>query len=464
MNEKGMVGACVVPHPPLILPEVGHGEEARIQHTIDAYRAAARFVAELRPDVVVITSPHAVMYADYFHFSLGEKAAGDFGAFGAPKLRLAAAYDTAFVRHLEHLAAAEDFPAGTFGEKSPELDHGTMIPLRFLQEVGYAGPIVRVGLSGLSRGAHYHLGQLIAQTAEALGRRVCFVASGDLSHKLKKDGPYGLAPEGAVFDAQMQRDFSSGEFLSLLMTPYTLAEKAAECGLRSFWIMTGALDRHAVQSELLSYEGPFGVGYAVATFAVTGTDEKRNFGEQAERMEREALAVRREREDGYVKLARLSLETFVKTHGYAKLPEGLPAALTERAAGAFVSLKKDGQLRGCIGTILPTKRTLAEEILANAVAAGTRDPRFSLVTADELPQLVYDVDVLSRPEPVDSAASLDAKKYGVIVESGEKRGLLLPDLDGINTVEQQIDIARRKGNIARNEKIQLYRFTVTRHI
>lgn len=464
MLEKGIVGACAVPHPPLIMPEVGHGGEARIQHTIDAYRAAAQFAADLHPDLVVITSPHAVMYADYFHISPGEKAAGDFGSFGAPKLRLEAPYDTAFVQYLEGLAAAEDFPAGTFGEKSPALDHGTMIPLRFLQEAGYAGPIVRIGLAGLSRGAHYHLGQLIARTAEELGRRVVSVASGDLSHKLKEDGPYGLAPEGALFDAQMQRDFSSGDFLDLLMTPYSFAEKAAECGLRSFWIMAGALDRCAIVPKLLSYEGPFGVGYGVATFAVTSEDAARNFGEQAEAKEREALAARKGHEDIYVKLARLSLETFVKTHGYAKLPDGLPAELIERAAGAFVSLKKDGQLRGCIGTILPTKRTLAEEILANAIAAGTRDPRFSPVTADELGKLVYDVDVLSRPEPIRSAAELDVKKYGVIVESGSKRGLLLPDLEGIDTVEQQIDIARRKGNIARTEKIQLYRFTVTRHV
>ena len=459
-----VLGAIAVPHPPLIMPEVGHGEERKIEATIQAYREAAAFAVGKKPDVIVLTSPHSIMYADYFHISPGAHAIGNFGQFRAKELEIESDYDADFVSRLEAKAVAEDFPAGIFGARQQSLDHGTMIPLRFLQEAGYTGKIVRIGLSGLSRGAHYHLGELIAQTAAELGKNIVFVASGDLSHKLKADGPYGLALEGPAFDARMQEVFETGDFLKLLLTPYDFAERAAECGLRSFWIMAGALDRLAVTPRLLSYEGPFGVGYGVATFDVTGEDSRRSFGEQAAAAEEKEMAARREKEDVYVRLARLSLETYVQSHGYAKVPEGLPTELTERQAGAFVSLKKDGQLRGCIGTILPTKKNLAEEILENAIAAGSRDPRFGPVKAEELKRIVYDVDVLSRPEPISGPAQLDAKKYGVIVESGSKRGLLLPDLDGVDTVEQQIDIARRKGNIAPSEKVQLYRFEVTRHV
>lgn len=459
-----ILGAIAVPHPPLIMPEVGRGEEKRIQKTINAYREASARVVRLAPDLIVVTSPHTMMYADYFHISPGAGAAGDFGQFRAAGLSVRATYDERFVGRLTELAKAAGIPAGTLGERHPELDHATMIPLRFLQEAGYTGSIVRIGLSGLPAATHYALGRLITRTAAELGLKIAFVASGDLSHKLKEDGPYGFAADGPVFDARMQEVFATGDFLKLLTTPADLAENAAECGLRSFWIMAGALDRLAVDAELLSYEGPFGVGYGVASFLVTGRDEARNFGEQAKDDERRRLASIKENEDMYVRLARLSLETYVQAHSYAKLPDGLPRELTETQAGAFVSLKKDGQLRGCIGTILPTKASLAEEILHNAISAGTQDPRFSPVTADELPRLVYDVDVLTTPERIADKSQLDVKRYGVIVESGQRRGLLLPDLAGVDSVDQQIDIARRKGNIGRNENVTLYRFEVKRHV
>ena len=145
------------------------------------------------------------------------------------------------------------------------------------------------------------------------------------------------------------------------------------------------------------------------------------------------------------------------------LPGWVPDELLNRQAGAFVSIHKFGGLRGCIGTIAATQKNLAQEIINNAVSAVSKDPRFDPVTEDELKYLDINVDVLGDAEPIKSPAELDVKKYGVIVQSGYKRGLLLPDLDGVDTVEQQIDIARRKGGIAPDEKIELFRFEVVRH-
>jgi len=145
------------------------------------------------------------------------------------------------------------------------------------------------------------------------------------------------------------------------------------------------------------------------------------------------------------------------------LPEDLPSEMTERAAGAFVSLHAHGQLRGCIGTTGPTTESVAWEIVQNAVSACARDPRFPPVTVSELDSLEYSVDVLGQPESIASPAELDVKKYGVIVSCGGRRGLLLPDLDGVDTVEQQIDIARQKGGISSREKFSLERFEVVRH-
>lgn len=460
----GILAAMAVPHPPIILPEVGKGEEKKIQSTINAFRNVMQRTAVLRPDTIVLTSPHSIMYADYFHISPGKKAKGSFAQFRAPEVEIETEYDSEFVEELSDLCGKNGLPAGTMGERSTALDHGTMIPLRFLQEHSLSCKLVRIGLSGLPAREHYRLGQYIAQTAEKLNRRVVFIASGDLSHKLKEDGPYGFVPEGPVFDRQVTKYLGEGDFLSLLGMDGELCERASECGLRSFWIMAGALDRRRVESELLSYEGPFGVGYGIAWLLASGSDESRNMGEQYLRQQREAMEARKAKEDALVRLARLSLETYVKTHRILeKLPENLPNELTERAAGVFVSLKKDGQLRGCIGTIMPTRDSLAEEIVHNAVSACSRDPRFSPVEEAELEDLVYSVDVLSEPERIFSPDDLDVKRYGVIVESNGRRGLLLPDLSGVDTVEEQIAIARKKGSIGPRDEVQLWRFEVVRH-
>ena len=459
----GIVGAVVVPHPPLIMPEVGRGGEKKIQATIDAYREAMRRMAALAPDTVVISSPHATMYADYFHISPRDHAEGDFGDFRVPGLRLSADYDTELVQTISRLLPTAGVDGGTGAERMPKLDHGTMVPLRFVQEAMPDVKIVRVGLSGLSPRTHYRFGECVAQAAELLRRRVVYVASGDLSHKLKADGPYGFAAEGPVFDKACMAALAAGDFLRLLSIDAELAEGAAECGLRSFWMMAGALDRRRVESEQLSYEGPFGVGYGVVSFVVGARDESRAFGDLFEEAQKERLAARKAAEDQYVRLARMSLETFVKTGKRADVPKDLPPELSAVRAGAFVSLKKDGMLRGCIGTILPVTESLGAEIVRNAVSACSEDPRFSPVAEEELDSLVYSVDVLTEPEPIASEAMLDPKRYGVIVESGGRRGLLLPDLAGVDTVAEQLSIACRKGGIDPNGPVKLWRFEVTRH-
>lgn len=451
--------AFAVPHPPIILHEIGGGREQEISTTIRAYRKAMMNAALCKPETIVVTSPHSVMYRDYFHISPGDKATGDFSRFNAPQIRIEAAYDTEFVDALEKRCSAQRLPAGTLGERDASLDHGTMIPLYFLNEFLSDYRLVRIGLSGLSPLDHYDLGRSIAETAKGLQRSTVLIASGDLSHKLTKDGPYGFAPEGPEFDRLTTEALGKGDFLSLLQMDADLSEGAAECGLRSFWIMAGAFDRKAVNSELLSYEGPFGVGYGVATFHETGDDEKRDFGKQI----RYALIKDRENEDPLIRLARLSLETYVKTGRYAEFPQDLPPELTKINAAAFVSLKKQGQLRGCIGTIVPTRKNLAEEIFHNAVSAGTGDPRFAPVTAKELDDLVYSVDVLGKPEEIAAKEELNPKKYGVIVEHGRRRGLLLPDLAGVDNVDQQIKIARQKASIDPDEPVKLFRFEVVRH-
>ena len=458
-----VLAAYAVPHPPIIIPEVGRGEEQKVNVTTQAYQKAMQHAAAHQPDVVIITSPHAVMYADYFHISPGKGASGSLARFRAPNASVTVEYDTPLAARIGDLARERGLPAGPLGEKEKALDHGTLIPLLFLRQAGLNCPIVRIGLSGLSPLTHYRFGQCIADAVNTLNRRAVLVASGDLSHKLTEDGPYGYAPEGPVFDRELTAAFASGDFGALLAISPSLADAAAECGWRSFQIMAGALDRREVAAELLSYEGPFGVGYGVATFEAGGADATRAYGDQYELACAEALQKRKIAEDDYVKLARLSLETYVRDGRHARLPDGLPKELTAEHAGVFVSLHMDGQLRGCIGTTAPTTPSVAEEILQNAVSAGAHDPRFDPVQPDELDKLVYNVDVLGKSSPIDSPALLNPKRYGVIVQNGTRRGLLLPDLEGVDTVDEQIAIARRKAGIREDEAVQLFRFEVVRH-
>lgn len=459
----GIIAAFMVPHPPLIVPDIGRGEERKIQKTINAYKKVAERIRELEPETIVLMSPHQVMYADYFHISPGKGAKGDFGQFGIGQVKMEAQYDQVFVENLCKLADARDLPAGTMGERDRHLDHGTMVPLYFINQYWKQYKLVRIGLSGFPLTKHYELGQCIKETAEVLGRKVVLIASGDLSHRLKAEGPYGFQAEGPVYDERIMDVMGRAAFGELFEFPEEFCEKAAECGHRSFTIMAGALDRTEVVPERMSYEGPFGVGYGVCGYAVCGSNPARNFLDQYEQQEKAHVLEQRQQEDAYVQLARRTVEEYIRNHNKIEVPRGLPEEMYTRRAGVFVSIKEEGRLRGCIGTIQAVQPSIAQEIIDNAVSASTRDPRFQPIEEDELDKLTISVDVLGDTEKISSTDELDVKRYGVVVSKGYKRGLLLPNLDGVDTVEEQIAIAKRKAGIGEREEVSLERFEVVRH-
>ncbi len=458
-----IIAAFMVPHPPMIVPEVGRGSENQVEKTIKAYKKVADEIAALKPETIIISSPHSIMYSDYFHISPGAGARGSFADFGAPQVKFDVDYDEELVNLLSARAEASNFPAGTLGEKRPELDHGTMVPLWFITKKYKDFKLVRTGLSGYDLLKHYEYGMMIKDAVESLGRRVVYVASGDLSHKLQDYGPYGFAEEGPVYDKRIMDVCSGGRFGELFDFDENFCEKAAECGHKSFVIMAGALDGRAVEATQYSHEDVTGVGYGICSFIPKSDDENRHFLDARLKLVENELVEKSKKSDAYVKLARASAEYFVKNGDVMPLPDDVPPELLNTKAGTFVSIHKFGALRGCIGTIASTQENLAQEIIQNAVSAVSKDPRFQPVTEDELKYLDINVDVLGEAEKISSPAELDVKKYGVIVQSGYKRGLLLPDLDGVDTVEQQISIARRKGGIAPDEKVDLFRFEVVRH-
>lgn len=459
----GITAAYIVPHPPLIIPEVGRGEEKKIEKTIASYREVGRRVASHAPDTVVFITPHTVIYRDYFHISPGGNARGDFGQFNAPEAVYTAEYDDDLRTAIIAEAEAAGIPAGTEGERDPELDHATMIPMHFINEFYTDYRSVRVGYSGMPAVIQYMFGKCIKAAAEKTGKNVVIIASGDLSHKLNDESPYGYTPKGEEFDDIVVEAMQSGDFSEFIDMPLDVSLPAAECGLNSFRVMSGALDRLSVEPEFLSHEGPFGVGYAVGCFEVTGEDPSRDFGEGYLESEAGLLSAIRTNESDIVKLARYTVENFVRTGEKPEQPADVPKELRESEAGVFVSLHEFNELRGCIGTFMPTQQCIADEIMENAVSSCSRDPRFAPVAADDLEHLVYSVDILGDLEEVDSADELDPKKYGVFVRSGWRSGILLPDLEGIDTAEQQLRIAKRKGGIGPDEPVTMYRFEVRRY-
>jgi aromatic ring-opening dioxygenase LigB subunit len=260
-----IIKAYAVPHPPIILPEVGRGEERRIENTTLSFQRMAHEIEFLAPDTIVLSSPHAPAYADGFYIAGGDGGYGDLRSFGIPHVREEVSLDRTFSERLAvTLADRRIYTTGTTQGRGG-FDHGTLIPLRFIHQRFTDFKLVLIGISWLGNDVHREVGKAVARIAEELKRRVVFIASGDLSHVLKKDGPYGYRPEGPVFDAEIARIFREGDLEALFHFDPAILEEAAECGLRSFQMMAGVLDGAPYESELYSYEGTFGVGYAVAS-------------------------------------------------------------------------------------------------------------------------------------------------------------------------------------------------------
>ncbi|MCR5104699.1 MAG: AmmeMemoRadiSam system protein A [Eubacterium sp.] len=463
----GLVAGFMVPHPPMIIPDVGRGSESKIQETIDSYEKVAKEIAAIEPDTIIITSPHSTMYSNYFHISPGKEAKGDFGDFRASGVKFEEEYDFELVNQIEEKTFDDGFPAGFEGEREKKLDHGTMVPLYFIRKFYKGGRIVRIGLSGLSLVDHYQLGIYIRDAVNEMGRKAVFVASGDLSHKLQDYGPYGFAKEGPEYDKRIMDVSGRAAFDEMLEFDEDFCDKAAECGHRSFVIMAGAFDGLNVDANVLSHQDVTGVGYGIVTFYPGTENENRCF------LQKQQLKVEEKytHSDGYVLLAREVIELYIKERRKLKIPDDisenlmgmLPEEMFSRRAGAFVSIHKHGSLRGCIGTIGPATNSLAQEIINNAISASTRDPRFDPITEEELKWLEINVDILGDAEDIDSKEQLDVKRYGVIVSCGRRRGLLLPDLEGVDDVDTQISIAMKKGGIKPEDDYKLQRFKVVRH-
>ena len=342
------------------------------------------------------------MFSDAIAISNEEKIKGNLIKFRDFETNIELEIDKEFNDELLNLCKSENISAAGIDSnllrrfnKDYELDHGTMVPMYFINKYYTDYKLVHITYSILNDIELYKFGMAIQKTAKNLNKNTVIIASGDLSHRLTEDGPYEYSPQGAKFDKELIENLENGNVVNIFNMDKCMIEEAGECGLRSLYILLGAMEGNSIQGELLSYEGQFGVGYGVMKFK----QESENISnlDKLLKIKEESFNKKIYNSNPYVKLARESLNYYFKYKRLMIASNDLHREMLEERHGVFVSLKKFGQLRGCIGTIFPTTDCVANEIIRNAIQAAIADPRFLEVTEDELVDIDISVDVLTNP-------------------------------------------------------------------
>lgn len=466
-----------LPHPPIAIPEVGQGRERAINKTLDGYRTIAQKIKKIKPETIVVITPHGHSFSNGISLIGTPYVQGDLSGFGVMEVSMSKKINLPLT-HLIQMAWEEkdlvsvvlnNEMANSYGVQV-KIDHGALVPLYFVDEVYDGYQLVHVTPCGLSAREHYNYGVAMKDVITNFDESVVVLCSGDLSHALTNDGPYTYHPYGKIFDtlvAEAITDQSPEKLLKL--TPKEISD-AAQCGLNAYLLGFGMVDGYEYYSEVISYEGPFGVGYLTGYLANDFTTRIKSKQIQWDEEAIKAYEDKKMIEDGFVKIARATIEYYVRTSksisreaAIAQVDEDTINILMNQKAGAFVSIHKEGNLRGCIGTVDAVCEDLLDEIMNNAISASSSDPRFNPIEERELMALEIKVDRLYPPEKIASMQDLDVEKYGVIVEEGHRRGLLLPNLEGVDTIEQQVEIAKKKAGIKKDNSFTLYRFEVERH-
>ena len=335
-----ILSCYLLPHPPIMIEEVGGRETQKVVSSVKAANIVGKEIQELSPDTLVIISPHGPVFYDalcIYDFPLK----GSLAAFGAPQVKMEFDRDDDLKNEILRRAKQNNIPVVTSGEAKvykhgfrEQLDHGVTVPMNFILKYSSDFKLLPLAFGMLTYEELYAFGKLIKESAKALGKKVVVIASGDLSHKLTTDAPAGYDPHGKLFDEKLVSILKKFDIQALLTMDSSLIEKAGECGLRSIWIMAGVLDEYKVNPEVISYEGPFGVGYCIARFRPEG--RKESLLDKPYQKHCKKIDDCKRNEDPYIKLARHTLETYVKEGKIPRLPEELPEGMISSKTGVFV--------------------------------------------------------------------------------------------------------------------------------
>ena len=475
LPEKHVCIALLMPHAPVLVPAVGGRRGNQAAASVEAMAEAARRVVKAGPEAVVVISPHTPRRRGAFGIWAGGRVSGSLARFGAPAAAVDLPADEALAERIveeagsrrleiwrlwdsprEIASAASPTDTGMVTARGKELDHGAVVPLWHLAEAGWRGPTVVMGLNYPGEGGLAEMGAAIAAAARRAGRRLAVLASGDMSHRLQAGAPAGFHPRAGEFDGAFIECLRIGDYRKLLNLDPELQELAAEDAVDSTVVAVAAVDWDATGHEVLSYEGPFGVGYGVAILHRSPP----KMATAGDTVTGACASDKVEVRQGLAWVAWRSIEAALR--GGEGSPDVAAEGILGERHGVFVTLcGPDRELRGCVGTLKPKFGNIVEETWHVARDAAFRDGRFAPVGAGELAELRCEVSVILGLEEVASPAELDAARYGVVVTAADdRRGVLLPGIPGIATVEEQLAIARRKGGIGGFEPVRLQRFAV----
>jgi AmmeMemoRadiSam system protein A len=428
-------------HAPIVVPAIGGERGDACAATTHAMLETARSIVAHEPDVLVVMSPHAPRHPRAWGIVHETVVSGSFARFGRPDVKLTLPGAQTAAALLAQSAEARGLETTQLAGSG--LDHGALVPLEFLVEAGYRGPTLIVALPYPGAGSEESFGRALHQAAEVSGERWAVLASGDMSHRLSRDAPSGYHPRAHEFDSTFAAHVMRGDLRGAVQPDPVLQDLAAEDVVQSTAVVAAAIDYQPRGLRVFSYEGPFGVGYLEALLyseRVSLVDEEMRPPAALTRIAREAIS------------HHLTGRTYA--------PPSLTAPWDAPRA-VFVTLRHaQGELRGCIGRTEPLRSSLPEEVADCAVSAATRDFRMPSVELAELDHLRIEVSVLDKPEPIEGLSELDPSVYGVVVSHGGRRGVLLPNVEGVNSAERQVLIALSKAGIDPSEPYLLERFRV----
>jgi aromatic ring-opening dioxygenase LigB subunit len=274
---NNLVGCALMPHPPIMIPEVGNQELEHIKSTVETAQQVAEIFKEGNPQTVVIITPHGPVFEDAVAVSIHPRLRGSMAQFGAPDVAIGFETDNLLIKNIIrncqrlgiNLTELTDDIAKTY--RIPlQLDHGAFVPLYYLTRAGFKGQIVHLSVGMLSYEEMYTFGKAVQAAISHMDKRVAVIASGDLSHRLTPDAPAGYSPKGAEFDRQLVTALKNLDVKALLTMDSNLIEEAGQCGLRPVFFLLGVMGGLDAEVVASSYEGPFGVGYAIVAFKIKG--------------------------------------------------------------------------------------------------------------------------------------------------------------------------------------------------
>lgn len=275
-----LLNGYILPHPPIIVPGIGHGREREASATIDAVKRAAREMGKEKPTTIILSTPHAASFRDYVYILDTETLAGDFAPFGSPNIKFLFKNNKNLASLIAEKAALAGIHAGGLSESqkrkygiNDRIDHGALVPLCFIEKELEDFRLVCISTPFLPFQELYDFGKCIKKAVEESDERAVYIASGDLSHRLTRDAPAGYHPKGREYDEALVEKVRRADGKGILETDQSILEKAGECGTRSIVMMFGALDGMKLNSEVYSYEGPFGVGYLIAKIEASNDRE-----------------------------------------------------------------------------------------------------------------------------------------------------------------------------------------------